>query len=85
MSKFLTIAEVAERLNISEKTLRKWVGDGILPGFKLGGCVRVDEGDLAAFIESGRTHKPGLATKQTAAVAAGPTAYRYFPPKKSSS
>jgi excisionase family DNA binding protein len=52
----LTIPEVAERLRVSERTIRKRIGAGFLPALKLGpemhAPVRVTEEALAGFLRS---------------------------------
>lgn len=51
----LTIPEVARRLRISEWTVRRWLREGRLKGFRIGGTRagwRVREEDLEAFLES---------------------------------
>ena len=48
----LTVAETAQRLSVSEDTVRRRMRDGVdpLPAVKFGGCVRVDPRALAAWI-----------------------------------
>lgn len=53
----LTISESAKRLNIAERTLRKWLREGILPGAKMGRIWRVDEKDLEEFIQKAKKGK----------------------------
>ncbi len=53
--RLLKEAEAAAILNIEVATLRRWRWAGKPPRFlKIGGAVRYDQGDLAAFIEAGR-------------------------------
>jgi excisionase family DNA binding protein len=47
---FLTIAEVAERLRVSTRTVRRWIKAGDLIAYRVGGLVRVAESDLRAFL-----------------------------------
>jgi excisionase family DNA binding protein len=44
------IAEVAERLNVCERTVRRWIAAGLLPVHRFGRTVRISEADLAAFL-----------------------------------
>lgn len=47
----LTIGQVAERLNVSTRTVRAWIASGRLDVFRLGArCVRIDEQALNRFI-----------------------------------
>lgn len=39
-SDIMTIREVAEYLRLNEKTTYRYVADGIIPGFKIGGAWR---------------------------------------------
>lgn len=47
----MTIAQVANYLQISEITTYKWVNEGKIPGFKLGRHWRVKKEDLTDVIE----------------------------------
>lgn len=45
--------EAAKRLNITDRTLRRWTADGYFPRpFKIGGRVYFDESTVQGFIES---------------------------------
>jgi excisionase family DNA binding protein len=48
--KFFTIAEVAERLNVATRTVRRWIKAGDLVVYRLGNVVRIAESDLRAFL-----------------------------------
>jgi len=47
---FFTIADVAERLRVSGRTVRRWIEAGDLVVHRVGGSVRIAEGDLRAFL-----------------------------------
>ena len=50
-SRFFTIAEVAECLNVSTRTVRRWIKRGELIAYRPGGgVVRIAESDLRAFL-----------------------------------
>lgn len=51
---FLTPAQVAERLQVSENGVRKALREGRMPGVKLLGTWRVEPQELAEWIESHR-------------------------------
>ena len=54
-SRLLTVAEVAEILNVSSDYVRRrLVFERRLPYVKVGRHLRIDENDLRAFIDSGR-------------------------------
>lgn len=62
--RLLTLREVADALQVSEKTVRRLVGRGDLVGFKVGdrGQVRVKEEDLEAYLEAQRIQADGQAS-----------------------
>ncbi len=47
---FFTIAEIAEALRVSSRTVRRWVRANDLIVHKIGGAIRIAEGDLRAFL-----------------------------------
>ena len=47
---FLTIDEIAQRLKVSTKTVRRWIDRGELRVYRLGGQIRVSEEDLFLFM-----------------------------------
>ncbi len=58
MGKYLKVSHVAERYNVSPRTVLRWIHDGFLPGaFKLNPLAKnshfvVPEEDLKTFEES---------------------------------
>lgn len=52
--RLLTVATVAERLQISEKTVRRWIDAGDLRSHRLGRCLRISEADLQEFVDQHR-------------------------------
>lgn len=50
----LTVAEVAERLAISERTARRLIKSGELVTHRIGRAVRISEADLAAYVKGAR-------------------------------
>jgi excisionase family DNA binding protein len=50
---FFTIREVAERLSVSTRTVRRWIDNGELVAHRIGG-VRIAESELRAFITARR-------------------------------
>jgi excisionase family DNA binding protein len=47
---FFTIADVAERLQVSRRTVRRWIEGGHLAVHRVGGIIRIAESDLRAFL-----------------------------------
>lgn len=62
MDRILRVREVAERLGLSERTVRTWVSQRRLPVVRLGRAVGVSEAALARWIaersEEARTMEP---------------------------
>ena len=50
LPRLLTVDEMAERLNVCSKTIRRWIAGNELPAHRLGRSVRVAEDDLMAFL-----------------------------------
>jgi excisionase family DNA binding protein len=48
--KFFTISEVAERLRVSTRTVRRWIVAGDLVVLRIGSVLRVSERDFRAFL-----------------------------------
>ena len=56
MENFYTIAEVAEKLNLSQKTIRRNVASGELEAVKIGTSYRVSDQAFNAFIEKNKVN-----------------------------
>lgn len=54
MSEVLTIKEVAERLKVSERTIRNWIESGKLNAYRFGLQYRINAEDLNTFIENSK-------------------------------
>ena len=52
--KFFTISEVAECLNVSTRTIRRWIERGELVAHHFGAAPRIAETDLRAFLAQHR-------------------------------
>ena len=52
--RLMTVKEVAERMNVSERFVRRLIFDTRIPYRKLGRHVRIDETDVEAFISGSR-------------------------------
>jgi excisionase family DNA binding protein len=53
---FFAVAEVAERLDVSIRTVRRWIQNGLLIVHRINGVVRISESDLQAFLTTHRDH-----------------------------
>ncbi len=47
---FLTAAEVADQLRVSERSVRRWIKERELKVYRLGRAIRISEGDLRSFL-----------------------------------
>lgn len=45
-----TVAEIAKLLQTSTASVRRWVRVGLIPGFQLGGQLRISKADALAFL-----------------------------------
>ena len=53
----LTTKDVAEQLNVSEKTVRNWIDEGLLEGFKLGKNYRIEPEAVQEFLNKSKIKK----------------------------
>lgn len=56
--KYLTAKDVAELLNVDERTVRRYADKGELPGYKVMGKWRFDPEEIHQYILSKRPQKP---------------------------
>jgi excisionase family DNA binding protein len=54
LPKFYAIKTVAEALEVSPRTIRRWVAKGDLVAHRVDGVVRIAESDLRAFLDRHR-------------------------------
>jgi excisionase family DNA binding protein len=64
---FLTIEEIAERLRVSDRTVRRWIESGGLHAYKPGGEWRIPASDLATFLETRSSPKVSAPSSPTPA------------------
>ena len=50
--RYYTLEEVADRLQVSYRTVFRWVHAGELPAYKVGQFWRVSESDFKRFMEA---------------------------------
>jgi len=46
----MTMQEVAEKIKVSERTVRRYIKDGHLKGYKLEGAYRITNKELERFL-----------------------------------
>ena len=49
---FLTVAELAQRLRVTEQSVRSWIDAGSLPAVRIGRRVRVLRSDFDALVSN---------------------------------
>lgn len=49
----LTYAQAAELLKVSQRTLRRYVADGTVPSFRMGGLIRFSRTALVKLVQDG--------------------------------
>ncbi len=54
LPKYYTIKAVAEALDVSPRTVRRWIANGDLIAHRSGGVVRIADSDLRAFLTAHR-------------------------------
>jgi excisionase family DNA binding protein len=52
--KFYTIAQIAECIDASTRTVRRWIEKGLLVAHRINGLVRIAEEDFRAFLATHR-------------------------------
>lgn len=52
---FLSVQEVAKRLNVNPRTVNRMLERGELPAYRISGVLRVDEQDLQEYLRKNRT------------------------------
>ncbi|MHB1456299.1 MAG: helix-turn-helix domain-containing protein [Armatimonadota bacterium] len=58
MSRILTVAQTAEKLQLSEEVIREYLRAGKIPGRKIGKSWRVVESDLENWVSVGQNEQP---------------------------
>lgn len=48
--RFFTLQQAAERLQVSIRTIRRWIAAGELTAHRFGGVIRISEQDLLVFL-----------------------------------
>jgi excisionase family DNA binding protein len=51
ITRFYTVAQVADLLAVSTRSVRRWIAHGELLAHKFGRQIRISEIDLRAFVE----------------------------------
>lgn len=60
---WLTLAQVANRLQVSARTVRREIDDGRLPAARVRGIMRIDPADLAVYFEEQKAACRSAATE----------------------
>ena len=71
---FLTVAQVAETLQLNQQTVRNWIDQGSLPALRVGRRVRIRSSDFERLLANGSIGPSGAAS----AVDSGPSAEDFW-------
>ena len=52
--KFYTIEQIAECVDVSTRTVRRWIEKGLLVAHRINGLIRIAEEDFRAFLATHR-------------------------------
>jgi excisionase family DNA binding protein len=52
--KFYTIEQIADCVEASTRSVRRWIDEGLLIAHKINGLVRISEADFQAFLAAHR-------------------------------
>ncbi|HLA16469.1 MAG TPA: helix-turn-helix domain-containing protein [Candidatus Limnocylindrales bacterium] len=67
--RFLTPAEVADRLRVSTTTVLRWIHEGRLPAIRVSDrVVRVPVGSFERFVAAAPSRRPTIAQRRVAAL-----------------
>lgn len=54
LAKLFTIEEIAERVGVCDRTVRRWIKKKILVAHRFNGLMRISEADFQAFLAAHR-------------------------------
>lgn len=54
LAKLLTIEEIAERVGVCDRTIRRWIKQDLLIAHRFNGLMRISEADFQAFLAAHR-------------------------------
>lgn len=57
-SPWLSSKDAAGRIGITQRTLYRFIDEGLVPAYRMGRVIRLKQSDVAAFIEQSRV-QPG--------------------------
>jgi excisionase family DNA binding protein len=53
-TKFHTVGQIADCVEASTRSVRRWIDEGLLIAHKINGLVRISEADFQAFLAAHR-------------------------------
>jgi excisionase family DNA binding protein len=54
LMRFYTIEQIANFIEVSTRTVRRWIQEGLLVAHRINGLVRISEADFQAFLATHR-------------------------------
>ena len=71
-ARFYTIHDIADLLEVSSRTVRRWIKQKLLIAHRMNGLVRISEADFRAFLSAhGTTESMSTVVRQRLAVSYG--------------
>ena len=55
-AKFFTVEEIAECVDVCQRTVRRWIENGRLVAHRFNGVLRISEADFQSFLAAHRDH-----------------------------
>jgi excisionase family DNA binding protein len=55
LAKLSTIEEIAERVGVCDRTVRRWIKQELLVAHRFNGLMRISEADFQAFLAAHRS------------------------------
>ena len=55
--KFYNVEQIADSVDVSTRTVRRWIDKGLLVAHRINGLVRISETDFLAFLTAHRGSK----------------------------
>jgi excisionase family DNA binding protein len=61
---FLTVAQVADELQVTAQTIRNWIDQGVLPAVRVGRAFRIRREDVDDLLDRARAESESLAARR---------------------
>ena len=65
-SELLTVAQVADELQVTAQTIRNWIEQGVVPALRIGRAYRIRRDDVDELLARANAESESLATSRSA-------------------